>query len=128
MNIKPTDFSKTMNAILEQYGAGVIDVVTKAADDVSKDSRVDLRKNSTGEFENRSGDYRRGWRARLDKGRIKVEAHVYNKTNYRLTHLLEFGHAKQNGGRTRAFPHIEGVNREAQEEFEQRIREGVSKL
>lgn len=128
MNIKPTDFTKTMNAILEQYGAEVIDVVTKAADDVSKDSRVDLRKNSTGEFENRSGDYRRGWRTRLDKGRIKVEAHVYNKTNYRLTHLLEFGHAKQNGGRTQAFPHIEGVNREAQEEFEQRIREGVSKL
>lgn len=46
---------------------------------------------------------------------------TYNAKHYRLTHLLEFGHAKQNGGRTRAFPHIAEVNDWAQEEVEKRM-------
>lgn len=55
------------------------------------------------------GDYQRGWAVRRhQEGKIKGYI-VYNKDQYMLTHLLEKGHAKKNGGRVRAIPHIRPV-------------------
>jgi len=41
---------------------------------------------------------------------------LYNK-KYQLTHLLEYGHATSNGGRTRAFPHWKQADEKAQNLF-----------
>lgn len=46
---------------------------------------------------------------------------VHNKEHYRLTHLLEKGHAKRSGGRTRAIPHIAPAEEAAKEKFIQDV-------
>jgi len=51
---------------------------------------------------------------------------VHNKEHYRLTHLLEFGHANRNGTRTQPIPHIRATEDKYREKFikelETRIR------
>lgn len=69
--------------------------------------------------------YNKGWAIKATKQRKGVMSIVHNKTKYRLTHLLEKGHAKVNGGRTRAFPHIAPVAEEAEEELVKNIRKRV---
>ena len=58
----------------------------------------------------KKGHYRDNWTAKKTTASIgSVVWTVYNDKTYRLTHLLEHGHAKQNGGRTKAIPHIAPV-------------------
>ena len=68
------------------------------------------RLKSTGEYkDHRSKGFRRTWKVEIEKNRLGDKAIVYN-TNAGQTTWLEYGHAKQNGGRSKAFPHIADVN------------------
>lgn len=57
-----------------------------------------------------TGDYSKSWAHKRDpniKGKYRFSRVVYSKKpDYRLTHLLEHGHAKVNGGRVPGQPHI----------------------
>lgn len=74
---------------------------------------------TAGDF--RGNKYRKSWKAEVTQRRLYTSAVVHNVKHYRLTHLLEFGHAKQNGGRVRAFPHIEPINEKTAEMFEDKL-------
>ena len=55
----------------------------------------------------RTGKYAKSWTTKRTKeSSTRLEVTVYSPSRYMLAHLLEHGHAKRNGGRTRAFPHI----------------------
>ena len=123
--IEPKDFSMWMNTLLDWYGAEVASVTVQAADKASKEARDKLKSKSTGAFKDITGSYRRGWRATLRKTNTGVDARVYNLTDYRLTHLLEFGHQMRSGGRSKEFPHISTVNDWAIEQFEKYLWTGL---
>lgn len=122
VTIKADMLADTVSKILSEYGDECMDVLEESVKNVTKEAANELK--SAGSFGG-TGKYRKGWKAKTQKKRISVEGVVYNTTAPGLTHLLEFGHAKQNGGRTRAFPHIEPVNEKAQgkivEELERKL-------
>lgn len=69
--------------------------------------------------------YNAGWTSTLKKRKNVWVETVHNAKKYRLTHLLEYGHAKANGGRTRAFPHIAPVAEKAEEELVDNILKNI---
>ena len=71
----------------------------------------------------KTGKYAKGWTVSDIKGK-KV---VHNKTDYQLTHLLEYGHAKRNGGRVAGKPHIRPVEEKAVNDFTDGVKKVISK-
>ena len=64
-----------------------------------------------------TGDYSKGWAYKKQKSNQGMDVMIYNRTDWQLTHLLEYGHAKRGGGRVRAIPHIKPVEEQIHEEF-----------
>ncbi len=136
--VKPEDLREFMNQMLEEYGSAVIKATETAAARTSKEVRGHLRSPSTGEFKNKTGDYRKGWRISTEVKAVNVKTIVYNQTDWPLTHLLEFGHQLVRGGRlgaggvvigeVKAFPHLAKENAWAAEEFQKRLIEEVEKI
>ena len=88
---------------LESYADTTTDgmkaAVKKAADTVKKEISATAPVGT--------GKYAKSWATKTtgeNSHALKITVHSRNR--YQLAHLLEFGHAKRNGGRTRAQPHI----------------------
>ena len=82
----------------------------------------------SGDYSDWSKEYNRGWTFRKKKSKTfktGILSIIWNEKHYRLTHLLEKGHAKVNGGRTRAFPHIAPVAEKADKELIENIRKNI---
>lgn len=81
----------------------------------------------SGQYGSWDKEYNKGWKVmqtKTDK-RYHRKATIHNATNYQLTHLLEKGHAKVNGGRTRAFPHIAPVAERCEDELVRTIKKYI---
>ena len=107
---------------LEDY-AKVIDTdmreaVTKAGQTVRKDISASAPK--------RYGTYSKSWSTKKTKQTSRsLEVTVYSRNRYQLAHLLEHGHAKRGGGRTRAFPHIAPAEERGVQQLEEDIKRSI---
>ena len=98
------DIASQIADALAEYSEEVNQKLEDAKSIVADETVAYLKVNSP---VGRRGKYAKGWRKKKD-GTGYV---VHNTTDYRLTHLLEKGHAKRNGGRTKAEPHISDAER-----------------
>ena len=120
--IQAAELTSAINSLLDEYQKDVEKVVDQSITEVAKESAKKLK--SAGSFGG-SGKFKKSWSVKIEKKRVYTEATVYNKVPG-LTHLLEFGHAKQNGGRTRAFGFIAPINDEVQTEVVKKIEEKLN--
>lgn len=117
MSISVNDLSKAIVEELKTYTTEVREGIDDAADDVATMGVKELKQTSP----KRYGRYRRSW----GKTEQKDGVVVHNKKHYQLTHLLEKGHAKVNGGRVKAIPHIAPVEESMIKEFEKKAEDVI---
>ena len=102
-----------IDKIIKELNADVKLALEKASTEVAKEGVSRLKSTSP----KRTGKYSAGW----TQSKQKDTRVIYNKSRGSLTHLLEKGHASRNGGRVKAYKHIEPVEEFVKKELVSRI-------
>lgn len=123
--------SKEIDKYLNEYAEDISEEVETTTKGIMKEAKQELIVKSPRSGLARNTKYYKGWAiktgARTRNKNYKYTEVIWNKTNYQLTHLLEFGHTKRDGtGWVDAQPHIRDVEQKYGKKFadllEQRIR------
>ncbi len=100
---------------LAEYSQDVVRGVDKSSERVGKETVKKLNLLSPRKY----GKYAKSWKVNTEgeHGQPKNRVVYVKAPHYRLTHLLEHGHAKRGGGRVQGIPHIRIAEQEAINEF-----------
>lgn len=126
--IKPGELASAIAESLEEY-AGLLQLdLEESVDSVSKETVAEIRKDAKAKFGG-TGEYAKSWTSKKDVGSpTEYSRTLYVKDpHYRLTHLLEFGHAKVNGGRVEGRPHIAPAEQRAAQKLERRLLDAIKR-
>lgn len=116
------DISKEIKKILDEEAERVREVVNNSVEKVADAAVKELQDSSP----KKTGKYAKGWKKKEEQFATgSKSATIYNDKRYRLTHLLEYGHATVNGGRVAAHPHVAAVEQKVIKDFEDELRKGI---
>lgn len=122
MKVSLNELAPAVSAALKDYGTVAAQQVKKAVEEVAQDCRRDIQNRSP----KRTGRYRRGWKVvTVYDGPLGRTLRVQNSTSYQLSHLLEYGHAKRDGGRVDGKPHIRPAEERAARDLPRKIEEAL---
>lgn len=107
---------------LADYSQDVVEKVNISSKKVSKAAVKRLKETSPKD----KGKYAKSWRVKTEPQIGQPDAlTIHNKDYYYLTHLLEHGHAKVNGGRVEGKPHIRPAEEQVIKDFVQEVEEAI---
>lgn len=127
--IKPEQLTSEVMKILEDFRGATEETVSYAVIETADKAVSELHEaNPSGSGKYGSWtQYNMSWaRTSLGGNAKKISSIIHNKKHYQLSHLLEFGHALRNGGRTKAFPHIAPVAEKAEDDLFNNIKKRIS--
>lgn len=118
-NVKIDNLADEIMRGLTEYKDLAVDDMKAAVRKAGKSVKSDIQANAP----KKTGAYSKSWSVKTTKETSdSLELTVYSPKKYQLAHLLEKGHAKRGGGRTRAIPHIAPAEERAIEELETNIK------
>lgn len=120
MNVKIDDLSQVIQQELKQYHQLTNEQIKATVKIVAQETKNKIQSTAP----KKSGKYSKSWSVKtIQENSNSMHVVVHSRNKYQLTHLLEFGHAKRNGGRTKAIPHIAQAEQEAIVSFENKVKE-----
>ncbi len=112
--IRIENLDDAVRELLEEYADMTAETLKTAVDNAGNLAKKEIKATAPV----KTGQYAKSWKAKKTKETAtNYQVTVYSPSRYRLTHLLEHGHAKRNGGRVRAFPHIAPAEEKAEEQL-----------
>ena len=116
--VKIDQMAHVIMEVLQEYADLATDDMKAAVKKAGNEAKKDVQDGAPV----KSGRYKKSWTVKTTKENSNsLEVTVHSKNRYQIAHLLEFGHAKRGGGRTRAFPHIAPAEQKAAELLEKEV-------
>lgn len=107
---------------VQNYSDEVMEGVKKSVKRVAKECVGDIKENAPENM----GDYKKGWKTKIAfESSNDIRVTVHNSKKPQLTHLLEHGHAKVNGGRVEGKEHIRPAEQRAESKLLKQIQEVI---
>ena len=114
-----SDLAAEIESALADYGMYTADEVKKEVKAVASQTIQRLKSTSP----KKTGKYASGWSETVAyENEEDIRVNIHNRKKPHLTHLLENGHAKLDGGRVEGIPHIGPAEEEARRELESKIK------
>lgn len=123
MSIDVDDLEKAIMDELMSYSEEVTEQLKADVKQVAKECVRDIKNNAP----KLSGAYKKSWKLKTayeDYEDIRIV--IYSPKHYRLTHLLEHGHAKVGGGRVEGKPHIGPATQKAEKKLIKKVKVSIS--
>lgn len=123
VSIKVSDLDEAISQTLTVYHQEVNEAIDAAAESAVK--ALVKRTKATAPVDR--GDFKRSIASKRLRKDLNGSTHVWyvKAPNYRLTHLRVKGHAKRDGGRTKADPFLKNALGEVLPEYQKNVEEAI---
>lgn len=120
--IRVDDLTSAIMEGLTDYGNLASETMKAAVKKAGKTVRQEIQANAP----KNTGAYAKSWTVKTVRETSNaIELVVHSRNRYQLAHLLEFGHAKRNGGRVPGKAHIAPAEELGVRELEADIQKGL---
>ena len=121
--------SKAISNELKLYSSSITEGMKKVNDECMKEFISDTKRDAPKSTSKRRGTFAKNITSKttLETPNKKVNTWYVKDPEYRLTHLIKNGHAKRNGGRTKAQDFITPNYDKLEKNFDEGIKEVINR-
>ena len=124
-NVDINRVANTIRTTLNTYSRQIVEGVEKAADETVKEMVKETKQRPKGRYT--TGRYARAIASQVGENTIYARSRIWyvKAPHYRVTHLINNGHAIRGGGHYAGDKHVTKAADHAIERFETRVREVI---